>query len=139
LTEADFKQVVSIVNGAISGPATLDVTFNLPAGTLVYFTANATNPAILSNFTISPPTDTARNVLPSEMRVDTAANDPFAGGIATGGSATIRRPTPPARRRSTRRCCASRPPRATRRIPTRCSRASSACCRTRRGLRRCRF
>src|SRR5499433_889812 len=74
------KQVVSIVNGVITGPATLDVTFNLPAGTPVFFTAEVSSPAILSAFTVSAPTDTAGNVLPSDTRVDTSTTDPFAGG-----------------------------------------------------------
>src|SRR5215467_10240419 len=80
------KQVVTISNGAITvnnvavPSVTFDVTFNLPAGTPVFFTAEVSSPAILSAFTVSAPTDTAGNVLPSDTRVDTSTTDPFAGG-----------------------------------------------------------
>src|SRR5262249_38616753 len=58
------KQVVSIVNGVIIGPAGLDVTLDLPAGTPVFFTADATDPAIPASFTVSAPTTTGGDVLP---------------------------------------------------------------------------
>jgi Salmonella virulence plasmid 65kDa B protein/Insecticide toxin TcdB middle/N-terminal region len=94
------KQVVSIMGGVISGPAALNVTLNLPAGAPVFFTAEATSPAILANFTVSAPTDAAGDVLPFDTRVDTSVNDPFAGGYRnwwfadytpsdTGGTAPI--------------------------------------------------
>jgi hypothetical protein len=74
------EQVVSIVNGAISGTATLDVVLNLAAGTPVTFTAEATDPAVVSNFTIGAPTDAAGDVIPYDVRVDTSVADPFGGG-----------------------------------------------------------
>src|SRR5262249_49087981 len=74
------KQVVSIVNGAISGAATLDVTFNLPAGTPVFFTAEVSDPALLTAFTVRAPTDAPGHPIPFDVRADTSASDPFGGG-----------------------------------------------------------
>jgi RHS repeat-associated protein len=74
------KQPVSIVNGVITGPSGLDAVFNLPAGTPVFFTVEATDPGVLTAFTISAPTTTGGDVLPFDVRVDTSATDPFGGG-----------------------------------------------------------
>src|SRR5262249_9922822 len=48
------KQPISIVNGGIAGPDRLNVGFDLPAGTPVFFTAEATNPRTPAAFTHGP-------------------------------------------------------------------------------------
>src|SRR5262249_62113046 len=80
------KPAGSISNAATSAstspcPAVpFHVPFSRPAGTPVFSPGEVSSPAILSAFTVSAPTDTAGNVLPSDTRVDTSTTDPFAGG-----------------------------------------------------------
>src|SRR5262249_10320504 len=74
------KQLINIVNGAIAGVERLDVVLDLPAGTPVFFTAEATNPGTLAAFTIGAPTTAGGDVLPFDVRLDTSSVDPFGGG-----------------------------------------------------------
>jgi RHS repeat-associated protein len=74
------KQLINVVNGAIAGVDRLDVVFNLPAGTPVFFTAEATNPSTLAAFNIGAPTTAGGDVLPFDVRLDTSNVDPFGGG-----------------------------------------------------------
>ncbi len=89
------KQIVSVVNGAIVGPDRLDVVFNLPAGTAVFFTAEATNPGTLGFFSIGAPTTAAGDVLPFDVRLAASDTEPFGGGYRNWWFGDYSSPTDP--------------------------------------------
>jgi hypothetical protein len=67
-------------SSASSGTAQLNLSLNLPAGTPVFFTADATDPATLAAFTINAPTTADGTALPFDVRVDTSNTEAFGGG-----------------------------------------------------------
>ena len=76
------KQRIEIVNGAFKdGIDRLKVVLDLPAGTPVFFTADATNPGTLGAFTIGAPmTGSGEPPLPFEVRLAAPDTEPFGGG-----------------------------------------------------------
>ena len=79
------KQPINIINGAIQVingviQDRLDVVFDLPAGTPVFFTAEATNPGTLGSFSIGAPTTAGGDALPFEIRLAASDAEAFGGG-----------------------------------------------------------
>jgi hypothetical protein len=70
------KHIVNLVGGSDS----FSVTYNLPAGTPVFFTAEVTNRTTFAAVGINPPTTADGASLPFDIRVDYSGIDPFGGG-----------------------------------------------------------